>query len=95
MMVGICLSGSWVRAPVMSHIDHAVIIHHFVLLERWSLLQARPGMEAVEVFQRDYQPLLTAKLVTESLLSRGIARCLGAKRRDPSTAHLKRGPEFA
>src|SRR5262245_36379089 len=57
-----------------------ILLHHFVLQELWSLLQARLGMEGVAVFQRDYLPLFALLPVSENLLARGISRCLGAGR---------------
>jgi predicted nucleic acid-binding protein len=64
----------------------SIVLHHFVLLETWSLLQARLGMEAVGTFHRDFWPLCDLVPVTESLIARGAARCLGAGRRDVSLA---------
>jgi predicted nucleic acid-binding protein len=55
-----------------------------VILEVWSLLQARLGMEAVGVFHRDFWPLLDVVPVTDALLAKGVARCMGAARRELS-----------
>lgn len=63
-------------------IARTILLHHFVLQELWTLLQARLGMEGVVVFQRDYLPLFLLWPVTGDLLARGMSRCLGAGRRD-------------
>ena len=61
-----------------------ILVHHFVFLEVWSLLQARLGLEAVHVLHRDLRPFFDMRPVTDGLLSRGVARCLGARLRDLS-----------
>jgi uncharacterized protein len=63
-----------------------IILHDFVLLESWSLIQARLGMAAVESFHRDFMPLMTPSRISEKVLSRSMARCLGAHRRELSLA---------
>jgi predicted nucleic acid-binding protein len=63
-----------------------VAVHDFVLVESWSLIQARLGMSAVETFHREFLPFMTLHRVTAEVLSRGMARCLGARRRDLSLA---------
>ena len=72
---------SWIE---LLESDRTVVLHDFVLLEVWSLIQARLGMDAVVVFHRDYLPLMTRISLTEEMVSRGMARCLGAARRDLS-----------
>ena len=70
--------------PPLLESGRAIVLHHFVLQELWSLLLARIGMQAVVVFQRDYLPLFMLWPVTDTLLARAISRCLGAGRRDLS-----------
>ena len=61
-----------------------IALHQFVLLETWSLLQARLGLDAVEVFVRDFLPLMRVEPVSEPLLSRAMTRCRAARVRDLS-----------
>jgi predicted nucleic acid-binding protein len=61
-----------------------MILHDFVLLECVTLVQGRLGMDAVEVFHRDFMPLLERRSISPEIIARGIARCLGARRRDLS-----------
>lgn len=61
-----------------------VIVHSFILLEVWSLLQARLGFKALDVFQRDFLPLLELHSVAETILERAMARCMTWRRRDLS-----------
>jgi predicted nucleic acid-binding protein len=63
---------------------HEIVAHSFVLLETWSLLQARLGFEAVEVFVNDFLPLVRLDQVSGDLLARGLTRCRVAKRRELS-----------
>jgi predicted nucleic acid-binding protein len=74
---------AWIR---LLESKRGIVLHHFVLLELWSLLQTRLGMEAVRVFHRDFWPLCDLVPVSEGLLARGAARCLGAWRRELSLA---------
>jgi predicted nucleic acid-binding protein len=72
---------AWIR---LLEAEWIIVVHHFVVLEVWSLLQSRLGMTAVEVFHREFWPLFDLEPLTEGLLARGVARCLGAKRRELS-----------
>jgi predicted nucleic acid-binding protein len=74
-------AAAWIR---LIESERTIVLHHFVLLEVWSLLQAQLGLEAVGVFHRDYWPLCAVVPVTEHLVARGAARCIGAARRDLS-----------
>jgi predicted nucleic acid-binding protein len=64
--------------------DRRVIAHSFVLLEVWSLVQARLGFEALDVLQRDFLPLLEVHPIAEGLLEKAMARCMAGRRRDLS-----------
>ena len=54
--------------------DQDIVVHHFVFHEVCSLLQARLGFEAVELFLRDFLPLMTLCPVAQEVLWRGITR---------------------
>ena len=79
----IAAAGGWKR---LVGSGQEIAVHDLVIVETWSLIQARLGMAAVEIFHRDFWPLLTPHRVSEEILSRGMARCLGARRRDLSLA---------
>lgn len=61
-----------------------MILNDFVLLECFTLIQGRLGMDAIEVFHRDFMPLLERRSISPEIVARGIARGLGARRRDLS-----------
>jgi predicted nucleic acid-binding protein len=59
----------------------AIIVHQFVLHETWSLIQARLGHEALDVFERDFLPVFVVEPVSEETLRRAMSRCRVARRR--------------
>jgi len=65
-------------------VEADIVIHPFILLEVWTLLQARLGFEALETFLRDFRPLLTIRPVPEDVLERAMTRCRISGKRDLS-----------
>ena len=58
--------------------------NNYVLLETFSLLQSRLGLEAVLAFQRDVVPLLSVEWIDVKAHEAGLAAVLTAKKRDLS-----------
>lgn len=61
--------------------DSALVCSNYVLLETFSLLQNRLGLEAVADFQRDVVPLLSLEWVEPAVHEAGLAAVLAVKRR--------------
>lgn len=64
--------------------DASLVSTNYTLLETFSLIQSRLGLEAVADFQRDVVPLLTLEWVDENYHEAGLAAVLTAKRRNLS-----------
>jgi predicted nucleic acid-binding protein len=64
--------------------DDSMVSTNYTLLETFSLIQNRLGLEAVADFQRDVVPLLSLEWVDENCHEAGLAAVLTAKRRNLS-----------
>jgi predicted nucleic acid-binding protein len=64
--------------------DAPLLCSNYTLLETFSLIQNRLGLEAVADFQRDVVPLLDVEWVDENSHEAGLAAVLAAKRRNLS-----------
>jgi predicted nucleic acid-binding protein len=64
--------------------DALLVCNNYTLLETFSLIQRRLGLEAVGEFQRDVVPLLAVEWVDENVHEAGLAAVLTAKRRNLS-----------
>jgi predicted nucleic acid-binding protein len=64
--------------------DALLVCSNYTLLETFSLIQSRLGLEAVGEFQRDVVPLLAVEWVDENVHEAGLAAVLAAKRRNLS-----------
>ena len=64
--------------------DTPLLCSNYTLLETFSLIQNRLGLEAVADFQRDVVPLLSVEWVDENSHEAGLAAVLTAKRRNLS-----------
>lgn len=64
--------------------DASLVSTNYTLLETFSLIQNRLGLEAVTDFQRDVVPLLSLEWVDENYHEAGLASVLTAKRRNLS-----------
>jgi len=64
--------------------DAPLVSTNYTLLETFSLIQNRLGLEAVADFQRDVVPLLSLEWVDENCHEAGLAAVLTAKRRNLS-----------
>lgn len=64
--------------------DTSLVSTNYTLLETFSLIQSRLGLEAVADFQRDVVPLLSLEWVDENYHEAGLAAVLTAKRRNLS-----------
>ena len=64
--------------------DASLVSTNYTLLETFSLIQSRLGLEAVTDFQRDVVPLLSLEWVDENYHEAGLAAVLTAKRRNLS-----------
>ncbi len=60
----------------------------YVRLETWALLQRRLGLEAANVFRRDFLPLCTCLEITETLFENAASALLAANRRDLSIVDM-------
>lgn len=64
--------------------EASLVSTNYTLLETFSLIQNRLGLEAVTDFQRDVVPLLSLEWVDENYHEAGLAAVLTAKRRNLS-----------
>ncbi len=64
--------------------DASLLCSNYTLLETFSLIQNRLGLEAVAEFHRDVVPLLSVEWVDENSHEAGLAAVLTAKRRNLS-----------
>ncbi len=64
--------------------EASLVSTNYTLLETFSLIQNRLGLEAVSDFQRDVVPLLSLEWVDENYHEAGLAAVLTAKRRNLS-----------
>jgi uncharacterized protein len=64
--------------------DDSLVSTNYTLLETFSLIQNRLGLEAVTDFQRDVVPLLSLEWVDENCHEAGLAAVLAAKRKNLS-----------
>ena len=68
-------------APSLRHQGARLVTSSFVVLETVTLLQARVGVAAVRIFNRDVLPLLDVVRVSEDLLHRSMAALLASSHR--------------
>jgi uncharacterized protein len=64
--------------------ESSLLCTNYTLLETFSLLQRRLGLEAVSDFQRDVVPILSVEWVDENSHEAGLAAVLTAKKKDLS-----------
>ena len=64
--------------------DQTFFCTNYILLETFSLIQSRLGLEAVSEFQKDVVPILSVIWVEERIHEAGLAAVLTAKRRNLS-----------
>jgi predicted nucleic acid-binding protein len=64
--------------------DNILITNNYVLVESFSLIQRRLGMESVRVFQEDILSLINIEWIDESMHEAGISALLTASRKNLS-----------
>ena len=61
--------------------ENTVVTSNYVLVESFTLIQHRLGLEAVRAFQEDVLPLISIEWVTEATHRSGVSALLAASRR--------------
>lgn len=61
--------------------DNTIVTSNYVLVESFTLIQHRLGLEAVRAFQEDVLPLISIEWVTETTHRSGVSALLAASRR--------------
>jgi len=61
--------------------DNILITNNYVLVESFSLIQRRLGMESVRVFHEDVLPLINTEWVDKAIHEAGIGALLTASRK--------------
>ncbi len=61
--------------------EDSLVSTSYVLVETFALLQNRFGLEAVEIFERDIEPIITLEWVNEELHRAGAAKVLASGRK--------------
>lgn len=64
--------------------DNIFITNNYVIVESFSLIQRRLGMESVRVFQEDILSLINIEWIDESMHEAGISAFLTASRKNLS-----------
>jgi predicted nucleic acid-binding protein len=73
-----------IRTQILVESDAPMLCSNYTLLETFSIIQNRLGLEAVADFQRDVVPLLSVKWVDENSHEVALSAVLTAKRRNLS-----------
>jgi len=61
--------------------DNTIVTSNYVLVESFTLIQHRLGLEAVRAFQEDVLSLISIEWVTEATHRSGVSALLAASRR--------------
>ena len=61
--------------------ENTVVTSNYVLVETFTLVQSRLGLEAARGFQEDLVPILHVEFVTSAIHRLGVAALLSASRR--------------